>query len=271
MLTQTYLKASNSVPYLLSYSSLALSYLPRPDGTFFKTSPETAVTSGKFARVPYILGDQEDEGTLFALFTSNISTTAQLSAYLKKYYFGNSAARVDDLLALYPNDLVSGSPFGTSVFNNVYPQFKRIAALLGDAVFTLTRRVVLQATANVAPTVPTWSYLGVYDRGTPILGTFHGSDLIQVFYGQLDNYAASATLLYFFNFAYNLDPNNGTGGATPQPGAGAGPLPTVPNWPQWSSGKKLVSFGANSFSLISDDFRQAAYQFIASNAQNLRF
>lgn len=221
--------------------------------------------------MPYILGDQEDEGTLFGLFTSNITTTQQLSAYLKELFFSNPAAGVDDLVALYPEDPSAGSPFGTGADNNFYPQFKRIAALLGDAVFTLTRRVVLSATAAVAPEVPSWSYLGAYDRGFPILGTFHGSDLIQVFYGQKDNFAANAIMLYFLNFAYNLDPNDGAGGAAPQLGLGQGPTPTPPDWPRWSDGNTLVEFGADNFSYIQDDFRQQQFEFISKNAQNLHF
>jgi carboxylesterase type B len=72
---QTLLNATNSVPGLLSYSSIALSYLPRPDGKVLTKSPEALLATGKYAKVPFIIGDQEDEGTLFALFQSNITTT----------------------------------------------------------------------------------------------------------------------------------------------------------------------------------------------------
>ncbi|RAL63540.1 hypothetical protein DID88_003584 [Monilinia fructigena] len=74
---QTLLDATNSVPALLSYSSVALSYLPRPDGKALTQSPDVLLSSGAWAKVPFIIGDQEDEGTIFALFQSNISTTAQ--------------------------------------------------------------------------------------------------------------------------------------------------------------------------------------------------
>lgn len=261
-----FLSASNSVPFLLSYRSLALSYLPRPDGTFLAASPETVATTGAFAHVPFILGDQEDEGTLFGLFTSNISTTQQLHDYLSEYYFSNPAADIDTLLSLYPEDPSAGSPFRTGTANNFYPQFKRIAALLGDAVFTLSRRVVLNATAN---DVPTWSYLSSYDYGTPYLGTLHGSDILQVFYGIKDNYAANAIMNYFLNFAYNLDPNNGAGGTAP--GSLTGEVPALINWPKWSEGNTLVQFGADNFSYLQDDFRPAAYEFLAANAPTLRF
>lgn len=258
------------MPYLLSYNALALSYLPRPDGTFLTASPEVLTAAGKYARVPYILGDQEDEGTLFGLFTSNISTTEQLSTYLKELYFTSPNANVEALVALYPEDPSVGSPFFTGTDYNFYPQFKRIAALLGDVVFTLTRRLVLTITSGISPDVPSWSYLSTYNRGTAYLGTFHGSDLIQVFYGVKDNYAASAIMLYFLNFAYNLDPNNGAGGAAPQPGLFGRPTPTVMDWPQWKANNTLVGFGADSFNYIQDDFRKEVSDFLLTDATNLR-
>lgn len=219
--------------------------------------------------MPYILGDVEDEGTLFGLFSTNLSTSAEFSSYLRQFFFANPQARVEDFVALYPDDPAAGSPFGTGTDNDVSSQFKRVSALLGDAVFTLTRRVVLNVTATVAPEVPSWSYLGVYDRGTPVLGTFHGSDLLQVFYGIKDNFAASGILLYFFNFAYNLDPNDGAGGAKPQPGLFGSPPPTLPGWPRWSDGNTLVEFGADSFGHVQDDFRQGPYEFIFENSKFL--
>lgn len=58
----TFLNAANSVPGILSYSSVALSYLPRPDGTVLTLSPDVLVSQKKYAKVPFIIGDQEDEG-----------------------------------------------------------------------------------------------------------------------------------------------------------------------------------------------------------------
>ncbi|KAJ4423625.1 hypothetical protein N0V82_001648 [Gnomoniopsis sp. IMI 355080] len=265
---ETFLKASNSVPSLLSYQSLALSYIPRPDGTFLPSSPETVITTGAYAKVPYILGDQEDEGTLFALFTNNISTTDQIVDYLRQFYFNNPAADINGLVSLYPEDPAQGSPFRTGNNYNFYPQFKRIAALLGDAVFTLTRRVVLNGTSTVAPNVPSWSYLSVYDYGTPYLGTLHGSDILQVFYGVKDNYAANGIMKYFLNFAYNLDPNNGSGGATP---LSLGGVSNLIQWPQWSKSNTLLQFDANSFNTTQDNFRPAPYQFLSTQTAKLRF
>lgn len=181
----TLLNATNSVAGIISYSSIALNYIPRPDGTALTISPELLVASGKYAKVPFIIGSQEDEGTLFSLFQSNIATKAQLSTYLNKYFFNSaSKAQIDKLIDTYPDTIIDGSPFRSGILNNIYPQFKRLAAILGDLTFTLTRRSFLNTANMVAPDVPSWSYLSSYNIGLPVLGTFHGSDLLQVFFGE---------------------------------------------------------------------------------------
>ncbi|KAJ5112035.1 hypothetical protein N7532_000080 [Penicillium argentinense] len=247
-----FLNAANSVPGILGYSSVALSYLPRPDGKVLTQSPDLLVNAGKYASVPFIVGDQEDEGTLFALFQNNITTTAQLVDYLKNIFFLDaSREQIEELVAAYPDTTTNGSPFRTGIFNNWYPQYKRIAAILGDLTFTITRRVFLSAASKVKPDVPTWSYLSSYDYGTPILGTFHGSDILQVFYGILPNYASKSIHTYYFSFVYDLDPNSRAG--------------SYMEWPRWSEGQMLMQFFSNRGTLLADDFRKDTFDFLVEN------
>lgn len=252
---ETFLNAANSVPGFLSYRSVALSYVPRPDGTVLPDSPDVLAAAGRYAAVPMIIGDQEDEGTIFALFQSNITTDDELTEYLGTYYFnGASQAQLDGLLATYPLDVTQGSPFRTGVFNVLYLQYKRLAAILGDLVFTLTRRGFLKDAQAAHPDVPSWSYLASYNYGTPYLGTFHASDIVQVFFGIADNYASKSIRTYYYNFIHNLDPNEGNTG--------------YPNWPQWKdtgSGNQLAWFFANSQGTLADDFRSDSYDFIVEN------
>ncbi|CAK7267655.1 hypothetical protein SEPCBS119000_002664 [Sporothrix epigloea] len=260
----TFLDAVNSVPGILSYSSVALSYLPRPDGTVLTDSPDALISANKYAAVPMIIGDQEDEGTLFALFQSNITNTDQIVEYLSTYFF--HSATTDQLKALvdtYPDDLSSGSPFNTSLLNDIYPEFKRLAAILGDLVFTLTRRVFLTTTNQVNPSVPSWSYLASYDYGTPILGTYHASDLLQVFYGILPNVASQDIHSYYLNFLYNLDPNSAAGGTSDTDSQ------VSLNWPQWGVDNQLVQFYALSTNLLADTFRASSFSWIAENVGSL--
>jgi acetylcholinesterase len=65
----TFLNAANSVPGLLGYNSVALSYVPRPDGVVLTASPDVLIGAGKYAKVPVIIGDQEDEGVSSPKFT----------------------------------------------------------------------------------------------------------------------------------------------------------------------------------------------------------
>jgi carboxylesterase type B len=119
VLCQTLLNATNSVPGVLGYHSVALPYLPRPDGTVLTASPDVLVLEGKYADVPFFIGDQEDEDTIFALFQSNITTTAQLVTYLSTLFLHNaSPAQIEELVATYPDVTMDGSPFRTCVFNS---------------------------------------------------------------------------------------------------------------------------------------------------------
>ncbi|KNG45443.1 lipase 3 precursor [Stemphylium lycopersici] len=251
-----FLNAANTVPGILSYFTVNLSYLPRPDGTALTASPDALVKAGKYTKVPFIVGDQEDEGTLFGLFTSNLTTTSEITTYLSTIFFNNASPEmVKELVGSYQTITEDGSPFRTGLLNNFYPQFKRVSAILGDVTFTLTRRLFLEVTSQVSPNVPSWSYLATYDYGTPILGTFHGSDILQVFNGILPNNAAKTIRGYYYSFIYNLDPNEGN---------------AFMDWPQWTRGRRLVNFGANRNSYLDDDFRGDTYEFLKSNVASLR-
>ncbi|KAL2819852.1 Alpha/Beta hydrolase protein [Aspergillus cavernicola] len=250
-----FLDAANSVPGILSYHSVALSYLPRPDGTAMTESPDVLAKAGKYARVPFINGNQEDEGTLFALFQSNISTTAQVVDYFANYFFqGASRENLNQLVATYPDITTHGSPFRTSIFNNWYPQFKRIAAIVGDLTFILTRRILFQTVNDVTPDVPSWSYLASYNYLTPVLGTFHASDILQVFYGILPNYASRSIHTYYFSFVYDLDPNSRRG--------------SFMEWPQWGEDHQMMQFFNNRGALLKDDFRSETYDFLTENVES---
>jgi acetylcholinesterase len=244
-----FLAAAGAVPSIASYSGLALSYMPRPDGLVLPDSPDVLVQHGRYAAVPLIIGDQEDEGTLFSLQQANITTGDQLVDYLNAYLFrGATRDQVQGLVDTYPDDAAAGSPFGSGDANNVYPQFKRLAAMQGDLVFTLARRLFLTMATAANPDVPCWSYLSTYLHGLPILGTFHGSD-VAVAYGSLPGTSLSVQT-YYLNFFHSMDP----GAAWPA-------------WPQWSAERQLMNFRLLSERLIGDDFRQASYQYLSANAR----
>ncbi|KAM4060686.1 carboxylesterase family protein [Hirsutella rhossiliensis] len=253
----TFHKAANSVPAFLSYTSVALSYVPRPDGVVLPDSPERLVESGRIHAVPMIIGNQEDEGTLLAIFQWNVTTADDMADYLSDHLFQTTPRdKLKEYVDLYNPAILQGSPFRTGFLNELYPGFKRVAAILGDMVFTLSRRVLLKQLSRVKPQMPVWSYLSSYDFGTPFLGTFHGSEVLQVFFGVWPNHAMRSTRTYYFNFVYNLDPNIGVG--------------SYAKWPQWKEKQELLWFKwAWSNDYIKDDFRSGAGAWLDKNAHLL--
>ncbi|KAJ5909238.1 secreted lipase [Penicillium taxi] len=251
----TFLNAANSVPGVFSYNSVSLAYVPRPDGTVLTDSADHLAASGRYASIPFITGDQEDEGTIFALFQANITTTDELIDYFKDLYFFNAShQQIAELVAMYPDDAKAGSPFHTGNSHNWYPQYKRLAAILGDLSFTLTRRVFLSYAIKAKPDVPFWSYLSSYDYGLPLLGTFHGSDILQVFYGLLPNYASKSIHTYYLSFAYDRDPNSRA--------------KAFMKWPKWGEKHKMMNFFNNYGAIMRDDFRQNVSDFIGNNSES---
>nr|AAX85209.1 sterol esterase [Ophiostoma piceae] len=247
-----FLTAVNSVPGIVSYSSIALSYLPRPDGVVLIDSPEEIVKNKQYAAVPMIIGDQEDEGTLFAVLPNNITSTAKIVQYFQDLYFYNATKeQLTAFVNTYPTDITAGSPFNTGIFNELYPGFKRLAAILGDMTFTLARRAFLQLCSEVNPDVPSWSYLASYDYGFPFLGTFHATDILQVFYGVLPNYASGSIQKYYINFVTTGDPNKGAA--------------VDIQWPQWSAKKNILQIYATKAVIVADNFRAKSYEYLYNN------
>jgi triacylglycerol lipase len=194
-----------------------------------------------------------DEGTLFSLFQDNITTTSQVVDYLNQKFFRNAnRATIQSLVNLYNDTVTNGSPFRTGLDNNwFYPQFKRLAAILGDLVFTISRRSWLFISRGLNPNVPCWTYLGSYDYGTPLLGTPHGGDIFQVFFGIKDNYASHAFHNYYISFVNHLDPNK-IGGFS--------------KWPEWNlNTPNMLQMFADRSTIIQDTFRGDTLNYILAN------
>lgn len=254
---ETFLNAVNSVPAIFGYSGLNLAYLPRPDpaSNFFSVSPEVPLQNGAYAKVPVIIGDQEDEGTLFCLAQSNITTTQEITDYFAAGFVETPKSVVAGLVATYPDDPSAGSPFRTGALNNIYPQFKRLAALSGDIVFTLRRRQYLSYVASV---VPAWSSLDSHLYGTPVLGTFHASDTLEYYQG-LTPITAASYRAYYISFFNYLNPNTISTAA-----------PLI-NWPQYSTASpQLLQYQSLSNNLLADNFRTTSYNYLQQNINQFR-
>jgi len=214
-------------------------------------NPMQLVESGKIARIPFINGDVEDEGTLFSLATTGITTDAQFVEYVKTNYFPYiTDEQMQALAAAYPDDVTQGSPFNTGTANAITPEYKRIAALQGDMVFQGSRRFMLEVASKIQPA---YSYRYVRGSSTPVLGAFHGSDIVY-FFGFLSNetdWIAPDAIIYF---ARNRDPN---------PPADSISLLRNIKWPKYSTSPEdppLLSFFDSTVNITSDTYRRDAIQ-----------
>ncbi|KAF8895235.1 carotenoid ester lipase precursor [Infundibulicybe gibba] len=189
--------AINLSPSIFAYQSLRLAWLPRADGVFLTDAPQKLVQQGSVANIPFITGDCDDEGTLFSLSTLNITTEAQLKTYIKTVFLpGIPDSSLNTLTDLYPGDILEGSPYGTTIFNALTPQYKRIASFMGDGVFQAPRRFFLNQRSGKQNT---WSFLSKRLKALPILGSLHASDILNV-------YGGGEMADYLIRFAATLNP-----------------------------------------------------------------
>lgn len=232
---------------------------PRPDGDVIPEPVDVLSQTGQYAKIPFIIGDQNDEGTLFSLVQSNLSTTDDFVTYFNEFFFPQASRDlVQGLADTYPDDAWAGSPYGTGPLYNLYPQRKRVAALLGDQLFTLQRRRTLHYNL-LNGGGPAWTYLATYLSAVPVLGTFHGSDVQQGFGSFGDTDAKKVQHAYYLSFFNTLDPNNGTSSE-------------FSTWPQWTEDGREILMLTNSIQsdVGNDTFREDSYQYLLKNIASLR-
>ncbi|KAI0365186.1 alpha/beta-hydrolase [Pilatotrama ljubarskyi] len=216
--TDELLAAAATLPSLFDISGLDEPWKPHADGVFLEAPPQQLVLANSVANVPFLSGDCLDEGTAFSTGTFNVTTDADFRAYVHDLWFPHTPpGALSELFALYPNDPAAGSPFGTGDSNELYPQFKRIAAFQGDAAFQAPRRFFLD---HRAVKQPAWSFISKRDS-LPGLGVTHGSDFARLLNHGNDDLAA-----YVIHFAATLDPN----GASNQ---------TI-HWPRYDPAGRMV-------------------------------
>ncbi|THH17257.1 hypothetical protein EW146_g3519 [Bondarzewia mesenterica] len=233
--------AMDNSPMVFSYQSLILAWLPRVDGVFLEDRPFQLVQQGSVANIPFVTGDCDDEGTLFSLCNLNVTTDQEVHDYMSQIYLPTApSADIDHLLELYTDNITEGSPFDTGTANALTPQYKRLAALQGDIVFQGPRRFLLQQRSGEQNT---WSFLSKRLKALPILGSTHGSDLLNV-------YGPGDMTDYLIHFATNLDPNGNTG----------------INWPMYkNSSPQLLTFldGNQSLIITQDTYREEGMAYLA--------
>ncbi|KAJ6584090.1 esterase 1 [Mycena vulgaris] len=223
--------------------------------------PSVLFERGQFARLPFIAGTNQDEGTAFVPQVIN-STDQIFGSIFAMYSPSISPATLQSsvltLLQLYPDIPALGSPFNTG--NETFglsSQFKRASALGGDLSFHSQRRSWIETAANAG--VPTFGYLFTQPQPKvpPLLGVCHSSEIPFV-YGGLSDPSASALLIsrlmtdYWVSFATSLTPNDGLGIQRPE-------------WTQFTpQNKVMIQLNGANITMIPDDFRAEQMAFINS-------
>ncbi|TFK62937.1 alpha/beta-hydrolase [Pluteus cervinus] len=243
--------AIDQTPGLFAFQSLNTTWGPSVDGEVIVRDPQVSVLEGKYAKVPFVTGDCDDEGTLFALSSLNITTDAEFLNYISTNYLpGVGAAQLNLVAQAYPNNPAVGSPFGTGDANEATPEFKRIAAVQGDMTFQAPRRFFLRTASK---TQPTFAFLFKRGKDTEFLGSFHGSDIPEFYGTGTPDFIGTDALI---NFAHHLNPNAPTG-------TGSISLLSQIHWPEYASNgthPPLFTFldPAPSVAITDDTFRVAA-------------
>ncbi|KAJ7791515.1 Alpha/Beta hydrolase protein [Mycena olivaceomarginata] len=223
--------AQDATPFIFSYQSLVLTWLPRADGTFLSDNPQRLVQQGNVANVPFVTGDCDDEGTLFALSTLNITTDDQFINYIRTLWVPEATtAQGNTLNTLYPSDQIDGSPFDTVLgFGVCFQPSLRPRNFQGDAVFQAPRRFFQQTLSGKQNQ---WAFLSKREKAVPFLGSVSHIALL-------------------INFATNLNPNG----------------KTVPNWPAYTTATpNMMTFLDGPFltTITQDTYRAAGMQFLTN-------
>jgi len=226
-----------SVPLLLApplpAGSPAPRFAPIVDGELLPAQPRTLFERGEAADVPYLLGANADEGTLFVPASPPVPDESTLRARLAQLYGGEQVA--DEILQLYPWRAFSGE------LDPGRAALARIACPTLDTAIRASRAGL-----------PTWLYDFDVAGETPYvtatgglgagLGATHGAELLYVF-GTSTRFDAKQRALsdlvqtYWSNLARSGSPNReGT-----------------PAWPSFSERTDVrVSFALETPTVLGD-------------------
>ncbi|KAF2103990.1 prolyl oligopeptidase-like protein [Rhizodiscina lignyota] len=164
-------------------------FLPTVDQDFLPTRASEILSSGKFPRMPLILGWDENDATLFT--ARSIKTPADTRAFISTFYPYLTSSIISELLDLYPS-----TDFQPNVTAGLSAEFYRSAEISRDIFFVcpsiffggaMAKKYSTSSTVGPAECVEPPVYL--YDNNQIItsnlfaafnmsgLGVLHGSEL----------------------------------------------------------------------------------------------
>ncbi|RFU75367.1 hypothetical protein TARUN_6884 [Trichoderma arundinaceum] len=257
-------RVTSTMPGINAVETMRLVYIPRPDGDLLRYSPEKLVGNSMFLAVPMILGNQEDEGTIFAQAQTSVNSGSRLNQYLRRNYFRHAKkSQMRDFVKTYSKKPYDGSPYRTGNDFEDWLGKKRLASVIGDILFILPRRLALAFVAQSQPLLPLWGYQASFNYRNGLsspFGTSHGSFEAAVFgTGDYNSpYSTKSVRTYFLNFIYNLDPNKGN--------------EDVEFWPQWTIDKpQLLWLNKTKNAYLTDTYRNRSYKYMKRELDLFRF
>ncbi|KAG9011486.1 hypothetical protein FRB94_008317 [Tulasnella sp. JGI-2019a] len=271
---ETLFNATVTIERLPQYDGLPI-FGPTLDGDIVPDYPSKLIASGKFAKVPFISGNNLDEGTLFVPPT--INSTAEYDELGDQVFRANQTV-LTKLQSFYPT-LAEGSPFGSG--NETFglsPIFKQAAAIFGDVAFHAPRRFFLKH-AQAFGLQNTYSYLFTQNTDTnttAYTGVSHGSEVTFVFgaytaaAAQIMNTTfpapveelSSQMVAYWVNYVNFLNPNGNI--SSPISQAVAKQL-NLTSWPLYGGGSgNMLQLQGGNLTVVQDDYRSAPISYMNS-------
>lgn len=175
---------------------------PDVDGWFLPDQPRAIYGAGNTAKVPYLLGSNTDEGTLFLPATKPVTEQDYMAA-LTQMFGADVAAQV---ATVYPMANFASAPS---------PATAALARVIGDSRLVCTTFDTAQRMAATGAAVFMYNFdIPVPAAISPTLGATHGSEITSVF-GTSPTFAAdpaakaASDLIqrYWTRFAKSGDPN----------------------------------------------------------------
>ncbi|KAJ3115215.1 hypothetical protein HDU96_000999 [Phlyctochytrium bullatum] len=205
---------------------------PTVDGVILKDMPSRLIRSGRFARIPAIIGANTNEGTMFA---SSVTSADGFDPFLVSNFKWLSEANRTTVASLYPADAFSSPVL-------------RAAEVFGDVVFVCPSERYSVERARV-PSLAASNYryrFNVSESAAQLAG--HGSELSYVYNITSASDTAANTVLrsrmvsWWVSFVRTLDPNAEalagspawpTFGSMPPPGSDSDDLKAVESLKQF--------------------------------------
>jgi para-nitrobenzyl esterase len=174
------------------------------DGVFLPDQPRTLFDTGKIAKVPYLLGSNNDEGMLFILNATIPTSDAQYLTTLEKNFGTTFAPQV---LAEYP----------VSKFNGDYRA--ALAQVIGDSGLICGTHDTARRAAKAGSTVFMYNFNMPWAIVGGALKVSHASEISHVFGSPLnptadDQRVSDAMNAFWAQFAKTGDPNSPAAPAT---------------------------------------------------------